>query len=69
MNSTVDPSTVLDALIRACSQDALVLKPAEQQLMWWENQPGFYSILAVSVFVLRQSMCALLDAGRLIIAV
>lgn len=49
MNSVVDPSTVLDVLIRACSQDALVLKPAEQQLMWWENQPGFYSILA-SVF-------------------
>ncbi|XP_041361999.1 importin-11-like isoform X2 [Gigantopelta aegis] len=37
---------VLDTLSKACSQQADVLKPAEQQLHHWETQPGFYSILA-----------------------
>ena len=39
---------VLDTLMRACSQDTTVLRPAEQQLRDWETQPGFHSILAVS---------------------
>ena len=39
---------VLDTLRQACSQEANVLKPAEQQLKEWETQPGFYSILSVS---------------------
>jgi hypothetical protein len=43
-------AVVLDALYRACSQDASVLKPAEEQLKQWETQPGFYSILAVSSY-------------------
>lgn len=38
---------VLETLSQACSQDANVLKPAEQQLKSWETQPGFYSILSV----------------------
>jgi len=41
-------SAVVDVLYRACSQEASVLKPAEEQLKQWEAQPGFYSILAVS---------------------
>ena len=41
---------VLQALSHACSQDASVLKPAEQQLKEWETQPGFYSSLSVSRF-------------------
>src|SRR6218665_36901 len=49
--AALDPSAVLDALIRACSQDAQVLKPAEHQLKSWESQPGFYSILAVTPFM------------------
>ena len=36
---------VLDTLRRATSQEAEVLKPAEQQLQLWETEPGFYSTL------------------------
>ncbi|XP_073979099.1 importin-11-like [Rhodnius prolixus] len=36
---------VLDTLQRAVSQNAEILKPAEQKLQEWETQPGFYSIL------------------------
>ena len=39
---------VLDALKRACSQDASVLKPAESQLQESETQPGFYTALLVN---------------------
>jgi len=39
---------VLDALRRACSQDASVLHSAEEQLKTWETQPGFYTVLVVS---------------------
>ena len=39
---------VLELLSRAGSQDATVLKPAEQQLKDLETRPGFYSILYVS---------------------
>ena len=49
--AALDPSAVLDALIRACSQDAQVLKPAEHQLKSWESQPGFYSVLAVTLLL------------------
>ncbi|KAK7116601.1 hypothetical protein V1264_002257 [Littorina saxatilis] len=45
---TAEP-VVLQTLSHACSQDASVLKPAEQQLKDWETQPGFYSILS-SIF-------------------
>ncbi|XP_076465605.1 importin-11-like [Babylonia areolata] len=45
---TAEP-VVLQTLSHACSQDASVLKPAEQQLKAWETQPGFYSILS-SIF-------------------
>ncbi|KAL8559005.1 hypothetical protein ACOMHN_039761 [Nucella lapillus] len=45
---TAEP-VVLQTLSLACSQDASVLKPAEQQLKEWETQPGFYSILS-SIF-------------------
>lgn len=38
---------VLDTLQRAVSQNAEILKPAEQKLQEWETQPGFYSILKV----------------------
>ena len=40
---------VLAALTQACSQDASVLKPAEQQLHNWETQPGFYTVLHVDI--------------------
>ncbi|CAG5125621.1 unnamed protein product, partial [Candidula unifasciata] len=36
---------VLEALAQACSQNADILKPAEQKLQQWETEPGFYSIL------------------------
>lgn len=36
---------VLETLRRATSQEAEVLKPAEQQLQLWETEPGFYSTL------------------------
>jgi len=36
---------VLETLAHACSQNAEVLKPAEQKLQQWETVPGFYSIL------------------------
>ncbi|KAB5540197.1 hypothetical protein PHYPO_G00099120 [Pangasianodon hypophthalmus] len=38
-------SVVLQVLSQASSQDSALLKPAEEQLRHWENQPGFYSIL------------------------
>ena len=38
---------VLETLAHACSQNAEVLKPAEQKLQQWETVPGFYSILTV----------------------
>ncbi|XP_041464920.1 importin-11-like [Lytechinus variegatus] len=40
-----DCNIVLEVLTRATSQDASILKPAEQQLKQWETQPGFHSIL------------------------
>lgn len=40
---------VLETLKRAASQQAEVLKPAEQQLQLWETEPGFYSTL-VEIF-------------------
>lgn len=36
---------VLETLRQASSQDAAILKPAEQQLQLWETEPGFYSTL------------------------
>ncbi|XP_044757044.1 importin-11 [Coccinella septempunctata] len=36
---------LLEALRRASSQDAAILKPAEAKLREWEVQPGFYSAL------------------------
>lgn len=45
---TAEP-VVLQTLSDACSQNASVLKPAEQQLKDWETQPGFYSTLS-SIF-------------------
>ncbi|KAH9500905.1 Importin-11, partial [Bulinus truncatus] len=36
---------VLETLAHACSQNASVLKPAEQKLQQWETEPGFYSVL------------------------
>ncbi|GFN82406.1 importin-11 [Plakobranchus ocellatus] len=36
---------VLETLSQACSQNADILKPAEQKLQQWETEPGFYSIL------------------------
>ena len=47
----VSGPAVLAALTQACSQDASVLKPAEQQLHNWETQPGFYTILHVNVTI------------------
>uniref|UniRef100_W5UCH5 Importin-11 n=1 Tax=Ictalurus punctatus TaxID=7998 RepID=W5UCH5_ICTPU len=38
-------SVVLQVLSQASSQDSALLKPAEEQLRHWEDQPGFYSIL------------------------
>ena len=51
----VSGPAVLAALTQACSQDASVLKPAEQQLHNWETQPGFYTVLHVSITVV--SIC------------
>ncbi|XP_045467255.1 importin-11 isoform X2 [Harmonia axyridis] len=36
---------LVEALRRASSQDAAILKPAEEKLREWEIQPGFYSAL------------------------
>ncbi|XP_062855531.1 importin-11 [Trichomycterus rosablanca] len=41
----LDVSVVLQVLSQACSQDSVLLKPAEEQLRQWETQPGFYSTL------------------------
>lgn len=38
-------SAVYEALFYACSQDAQLLKPAEQKLSEWETQPGFHLTL------------------------
>lgn len=38
-------SAVYEALVYACSQDAQLLKPAEQKLSEWETQPGFHLTL------------------------
>ncbi|XP_058821977.1 importin-11 [Topomyia yanbarensis] len=38
-------SAVYEALMYACSQDAQLLKPAEQKLAEWEIQPGFHLTL------------------------
>ena len=40
---------VFEALTQACSQDASVLKPAENQLKHSETQPGFYTAILVSL--------------------
>uniref|UniRef100_A0A182NDW1 Importin N-terminal domain-containing protein n=1 Tax=Anopheles dirus TaxID=7168 RepID=A0A182NDW1_9DIPT len=42
-------SAVYEALQYACSQDAQMLKPAEQKLAEWEIQPGFHLTL-VKIF-------------------
>lgn len=47
-NIQVSGPIVLTALTQACSQNASVLKPAEQKLHSWETQPGFYTVLQVS---------------------
>jgi len=47
MDTSAAATAVIETLMRACSQDASVLKPAESLLKQWETQPGFYSILAV----------------------
>ena len=49
MNSDQACSAVLDTLQKATSQNADLLKPAEQQLKEWESQQGFYSILLVGI--------------------
>jgi hypothetical protein len=41
---------ILDVLTKACSQDPNVLTPAEHQLMQWQTQPGFYTILSVNYY-------------------
>lgn len=46
---SVSGPVVLAALTQACSQDVSVLKPAEEQLHNWETQPGFYTVLHVSI--------------------
>ncbi|KAL4228026.1 Importin-11 [Mactra antiquata] len=40
---------ILDTLTKACSQDPAILTPAEGQLLQWQTQPGFYSVLS-SIF-------------------
>lgn len=45
MEITAIESVVLETLKRAASQNAEVLKPAEEKLKEWETEPGFYSIL------------------------
>lgn len=49
MDLVTTHSVVLDVLHRASSQDPQVLKPAEEKLREWETEPGFYSILYVSI--------------------
>ena len=48
----VSGPVVLAALTQACSQDASILKPAEQQLHNWETQQGFYTVLHVNGILL-----------------
>lgn len=56
---------VLETLRRATSQEAEVLKPAEQQLQQWEAEPGFYSTLVevsldLIMFILSPQLLLLL---------
>jgi len=51
MDTSAAATAVIEMLMRAGSQDASVLKPAESLLKQWETQPGFYSILAVCAIV------------------
>ena len=44
-------SIVLEVLQQASSQNAAVLKPAEQKLQEWETQPGFYLTIFVSLYI------------------
>ncbi|XP_055679188.1 importin-11 [Lutzomyia longipalpis] len=45
MNESSPQFMVFQALQCACSQNSELLKPAEQKLIEWEVEPGFYSIL------------------------
>lgn len=47
VNSLTD-SLVYLILSQATSQDANILKPAEQKLREWETDSGFYTSLCVS---------------------
>lgn len=40
---------VYETLLQASSQHPDMLKPAEQKLKEWEVEPGFYSVLFVSL--------------------
>lgn len=44
-------SMVLEVLQQAASQNAEILKPAEQKLHEWETERGFYSILLASIIL------------------
>lgn len=49
---------VLETLRRATSQEAEVLKPAEQQLQQWETEPGFYSTLVEVSLIFLMVICS-----------
>lgn len=48
MHTMADLGALHTALQYACSQEESELKMGEKQLLSWENQPGYYSGLAVS---------------------
>ncbi len=55
MEGNVGENTLGDRLVyltlsQAISQDASILKPAEEKLCEWETHPGFYSSLSVSEY-------------------
>lgn len=41
---------VVEVLQQASSQNPDILKPAEAKLREWESQPGFYTVLLVSLY-------------------
>ena len=49
MENSSPEQLVYQALLAACSQNAELLKQAEEKLLEWEIEPGFYTTL-VSIF-------------------
>lgn len=58
LNSLSD-GLIYITLSHATSQDVSIMKSAEQKLIEWETQPGFYASLSVTYFATANSNCTL----------